>query len=341
MNIAFIIPTGVGCSIGGHAGDATPAAKLMASLVDKIILHPNVVNASDINEMPSNALYVEGSILDRFLEGAIELKEVCSNKVLVAVNPPKKAETINAVNAAKATIGLDVTIVELKTPLDMHGWITEQGIATGAATGVEELIVQVRELDFDALAIASPIQIPEGVALSYFREIGNKANPWGAIEAKVSRQVADALNKPVAHAPIECDDTKGDKELMEILYREVVDIRKAAEVCSSCYIHCVLKGLHRAPRIGKGISRDSLVALISPYGCVGRPHYACFSAGVPVISVLENTTLLKQRDDRIIYVANYLEAAGVVAALQSGVSLESVRLRNKNEEQNKSRNLLV
>lgn len=27
MNTVFIIPTGIGCKIGGHAGDATPAFK--------------------------------------------------------------------------------------------------------------------------------------------------------------------------------------------------------------------------------------------------------------------------------------------------------------------------
>ncbi|MEK0326305.1 MAG: DUF3326 domain-containing protein, partial [Nitrosopumilus sp.] len=78
MNVVMIIPTGIGCAIGGHAGDATPAAKLLAQTCEKLFLHPNVVNASDINEMPLNSLYVEGSILDRFLEGMIELQEVRS-----------------------------------------------------------------------------------------------------------------------------------------------------------------------------------------------------------------------------------------------------------------------
>ncbi len=326
MNIAFIIPTGLGCAIGGNAGDATPAAKLIAQVCDKLILHPNVVNASDINEMSSNALYVEGSILDRFLEGLIELQEVPSNKVLVAVSPPVKPETINAVNAAWATIGMDVEIVELKTPLVMRGWI-ENGVATGLAEGVEELILQVSDMRFDALAVASPIQVPDGVALKYFRDSCSCANPWGGIEARVSRQIADALNKPVAHAPIECEDTKHELELFEILSREVVDPRKAAEVCSSCYIHCILKGLHQAPRIGRGISRSSVSCLISPVGCVGRPHKACFEAGIPVIGVEENTTSMNDRDDRIIYVSNYLEAAGLALCISAGIRPNACRLR--------------
>ncbi|KKK55860.1 hypothetical protein LCGC14_3070320 [marine sediment metagenome] len=68
MKGIFIIPTGIGCEIGGHSGDANPSAKLVASVCDKLIIHPNVVNAADINEMTDNMLYVEGSILDRFLE---------------------------------------------------------------------------------------------------------------------------------------------------------------------------------------------------------------------------------------------------------------------------------
>jgi len=150
-------------------------------------------------------------------------------------------------------------------------------------------------------------------------------NPWGGIEAQVSRKIATALNKPVAHAPIECEDTKGDPALFNILYQEVVEQRKAAEVCSSCYIHCILKGLHTAPRIGPGINRSSVVCMVSPVGCIGPPHRACFDAGIPVIAVEENTTTRNERDDRIIYAANYLEAAGIVDCMAAGVQLEAVR----------------
>ena len=48
FNVCFLIPTGIGCEIGGHAGDGTPALRLIASACDKVITHPNAVNASDI-----------------------------------------------------------------------------------------------------------------------------------------------------------------------------------------------------------------------------------------------------------------------------------------------------
>ena len=135
FNIVLIIPTGLGAEIGGHAGDANPVAKLIASICDNLITHPNVVNASDINEMTENTLYVEGSILDRFLEGKIALKKVRSNKILVVGNSPVMNETINAVSAARVTIGLDAEIVELETPLRMIATKNGDGSASGEVSG--------------------------------------------------------------------------------------------------------------------------------------------------------------------------------------------------------------
>ena len=59
FNVVLLVPTGIGAEIGGHSGDAGPVARLLASACDNLITHPNVVNASDINELPENGLYVE------------------------------------------------------------------------------------------------------------------------------------------------------------------------------------------------------------------------------------------------------------------------------------------
>ena len=314
----MIIPTGIGCAIGGHAGDATPAAKLLASCCDKLILNPNVVNASDINEMPHNSLYVEGSILDRFLEGSVELKEVYRNKILVAINSPVQPETVNAVSAARATIGASIEIVELKTPLRMIGNF-KNDMATGDVTGWEELVDQVWEHDFDALAIASVIEVPEDVSLRYFEEGG--VNPWGGVEAKASKLIASKLDMPVAHAPVE----GSSKETQDAVFYSVVRPEMAAEAVSNCYLHCVLKGLHRAPRIGKGLSVEDIDIMISPSGCWGRPHYACVEAGIPIVMVKENSCVLGiQPSGDVIEVGNYLEAAGVISAMKAGVVISSI-----------------
>ena len=63
FNVIMLVPTGIGAKVGGHAGDATPAATLLSSVCDTLITHPNVLNASDIIQIPSNALYVEGSLI--------------------------------------------------------------------------------------------------------------------------------------------------------------------------------------------------------------------------------------------------------------------------------------
>jgi len=321
MNVVMIIPTGIGCEIGGHAGDATPAAKLLGACCDKLILHPNVVNASDINEMPPNALYVEGSILDRFLEGKIELQEVKHNRILLAVNSPVANHTINAVSAARATAGIDVKIIELKHPFIMKATM-EDDKASGEVGGWQQLVEQIERRSFDALALATFINVSEEVKRNYFKNGG--VNPWGGVEAKASHLIADAINKPVAHAPFE----EWGPQLLE--YNEVFDPRLAAEMVSTCFLHCVLKGLHKAPRIGKGISVEDVDCLVTPVGCWGRPHKACYVKDIPIIAVKENVPIavrikpLPSRD-AMIYVENYIEAAGLLMVMRAGISRESVR----------------
>ena len=48
FNVVLTVPTGIGAELGGHAGDAGPVAKLLAEVSDRLVLHPNVVNASDL-----------------------------------------------------------------------------------------------------------------------------------------------------------------------------------------------------------------------------------------------------------------------------------------------------
>ena len=120
-NIIAMIPTGIGCEIGGHAGDATPAMRLLGAVSNRLVLHPNCVNASDIIEMPDNALYVDGYQLDEFVAGRIGLQNRVGNKILVAINPPVKPDSINAVNAARSTLGVDAEIAEVEVAIDVAG----------------------------------------------------------------------------------------------------------------------------------------------------------------------------------------------------------------------------
>ncbi len=310
-------------------GMLPPAAKMIASVCDKLILHPNVVNGSDVNEMPSNALYVEGSMLDRFLEGKIELKETKQNKILVVVNKPASAYAVNGVSSVRATLGIDAKIVELREPFRMVGRINKDGTAGGDITGLQSLVDQVKEYEFDALAINTLIEVEAEVSLHYYKNGG--VNPWGGIEAIASKLITSALNKPVAHAPIQSET---DKELdKQDVFEFVCDPRIAPELISTCYIHCVLKGLHKAPRISKhhpgigmALSVNDIDVMVSPCGCWGRPHEACKKAGIPILSVKENSTVHGNFDNpTTIPVDNYLEAAGYIAAMGAGVMPASVR----------------
>ncbi len=321
MNTILIIPTGVGAEIGGHAGDGNPVAKLIASVSDTLITHPNVVNASDINEMTENTWYVEGSMLDRFIAGEIELRQPSYNKILVVVNAPVKNETINSVSAARATIGCDASIVELETPLKLLAGIVD-GKADGIVEGWEELVEQVRREDFDALAITTPIEIDKELAMVYLNK-GGGVNPWGGVEAKASKLISKMLNKPVAHAP--CGHTVDG-------FNDVVDPRLAAEMVSVSYLHCVLKGLHQAPRIApkvnsmRHMSIADIDVIVTPSTCYRNELVECVNRGIVVIGVDENTVEVGRRGSpEFTRVDNYLEAAGLIAALRVGLHWPSVR----------------
>ena len=320
MNVVFIVPTGIGAEIGGHSGDATPAAKLIASLCDKLFIHPNVVNASDINEMTENMLYVEGSILDRFLEGQIGLEEVYSNKMLLIVNKPIKPEIINAASAARVTVGASIEIVELETPLKMVASVVN-GKASGDIYNLDEVIQQVSRYSFDVLVVNTPIETDDDAVKNYL-QIDGGINIWGGVEAKLSKLMSEKLNKPVIHAPVE------NSEIFKT-FNEVVDPRKAAELVSVCYLHCCLKGGHIAPKISLKDSaywNTDIDFLVSPINVFGRPHMACIKAEIPVIAVEENRTVLKDKmPDNFIIAKNYLEVAGIISAKKAGVTLQSIR----------------
>jgi len=330
FNGVFIIPTGIGCKIGGHAGDATPAAKLIASCCDNLLVNPNVVNASDINEMSDNMWYTEGSIIDRFMWGLIDLYYPQANKVLVVVNKPVHYGTVNSVSAARTTIGLNAEILELEKEFKMMAKFGKHGEATGDVFGVEELAEQVNDYDFDALALHTEIEIEDREkALKYFKS-GKGVNPIGGVEALASKMVADLVNKPIAHSPIDTFTEEEDPEMFH-LFDGIAHPPLAAEYISNYYLQCILKGLWKAPRIclekeGPRLNVSDIDFMVSPYGCIGQPHEACLEFGIPVIVVKENSCIYnKSIPKEFIVVDTYWEAAGYIKCMDIGISPESVR----------------
>ena len=342
FNVVFLVPTGIGAEIGGHAGDAAPVARLISEACDNLILHPNVVNASDINEMPANSLYVEGSVITRLLMGTIGLVHTRSNRVLVLLSEHDDElfvnAAINAVSAARSSFGLECpAVIRLNAHLTMKAGFTNAGTAAGEVGGIGRLFELLDENrgDYDAVAISSVISVPEEFHEEYFNSGGKMVNPWGGVEAMLTHAVSDRFNVPSAHSPM--------LENRRIANQDygVVDPRLAAEAVSLTFFHSVLKGLHQSPRIVTDlrqlsepgvISSADISCLVIPYGCLGLPTLAALEQGIPVVAVKENhnlmendLTMLPWKSNQLYVVDNYWEAAGVLCSLRGGVAPEAVR----------------
>ena len=342
FNSVLLVPTGIGAAIGGHAGDATPVAQLLASVCDKLITHPNVVNASDINELPANGLYVEGSVISRLLMGAIGLQPVRGNRVLALVNSHPDAlfpaMAVNAVNAARASYGLICPrTIELDPPLTMRSQYTDSARAAGEVGDLSQVLdlLDKHRGEYDAVAISSVINVPFHYHGDYFRSDGSMVNPWGGVESMLTHTISSLYNVPSAHAPM-----LESQAAMEV-DTGIVDPRLAAEAISITFLQSVLKGLQKSPRIvtdqsamrdAHVLSVEDISCLVIPNGCLGLPTVAALEQGIPVIAVRENENLMKNDLSRLPWqegqfrlVDNYWEAVGVMAALKAGIDPVTVR----------------
>jgi hypothetical protein len=342
FNVALLVPTGIGAELGGHSGDAGPLARLMAGCCDCLITHPNVVNAADINELPSNGLYVEGSVISRLLQGTLGLQRVRSNRVMVVIDahpdPIFTELSINSVSAARSAMGLDCPlVVTMEDRTIMRALYSKSGRAAGRIEYLERLceVLEAHRSEFDAVAVTSLVQVPDRMHASYFEPASDMINPWGGVEAMLTHAISMLFDVPSAHSPMMTSN-----EVMN-LDVGIVDPRKSAEVVSSTYLHCILKGLHQSPRIVSGapvhgdaslMTAADISCLVIPDGCVGLPTLAALEQGIPVIAVKENRNCMQNRLEDLPFapgqlycVENYLEAVGVLAALREGVSVSSVR----------------
>lgn len=341
FNAALVVPTGIGAEIGGHAGDAGPVARLLAQICDTLVLHPNVVNASDLNEMPSNSLYVEGSVLTRLLMGTAGLSPVRSNRILVVIDAHRDELFVNAavntVSAARSAYGVSAEIVCLDPPVELRARYSPSGRAAGSVEQLEGLcrLLEERKGTYDAVALSSVIDVPHDFHQDYFDAAGEMVNPWGGVEAMLTHTLSSMYNVPTAHSPM--------FESREIANMDpgIVDPRMAAEAVSATFLQCTLKGLRQSPRIvtdPHAMSRrgvftvEDVSCLVIPDGCLGLPTLAALEQGIPVVAVRENRnvmrndlTLLPWSPGQFHVVENYWEAAGVLAALKAGISPDSVR----------------
>jgi hypothetical protein len=355
FTIVHVVPTGIGATIGGFAGDASPATSVIAEVADRVITHPNVLNSWDFYGGRDNVLYVEGYILDSFLMGKTILKPVRSNAVGVVIDKTDDGavnEVLNVINAVRTVYGISI-LGYCVTEHPIRGRVIEsrKGGFTGVIENPEALIKASQRLinkGAKALAITSNlVDVPPAALEKHFE--GKGPNPMGGVEAVISHLVSYYFSCPAAHAPM-----FGIK--LPQYKSRVVDPRAAGEWVSLTGLPCVLLGLSKTPRpinkasafdtqstavtkpmdsirgsMGEVISVDDVSAVVMPSSSLGGiPALVAEKRNIPLIAVEENETVLSIRSEdlrlkNVIQTSNYLEATGVLAAIKAGINWRTAR----------------
>ncbi len=332
----FIIPTGIGCEIGGFAGDALPAAKLLASASGCLITHPNVMNGGSLSEKNKDIFYVEGYSLDRFAKGEIGLKSVKKQKIGIIFDSSIEHELLmrhlQVADACVATLGIDVeSYVLTKKPLGILIDHESQGISQGLIENPDTLIeAGERLIDKGITAIAIVAKFPDNMNLTEtnsYRE-GKGIDPIAGVEAIISHLISKFLKVPCAHAPA----------LSPIELNENLDPRAASEEIGYTFLPSVLIGLSKAPDLIELTDNNEnitlhpshLESIVAPSGALGGEGVlACIERGLNIISVRNKNTLNINNHNlnypKIIEVANYYEAAGLILALREGINPKSIQ----------------
>jgi len=331
----LVIPTGIGCELGGYAGDGLPAARLLAAASGCLITHPNVMNAASLYWSDRRIHYVEGWSLDRFAAGELALAPVARQRVGllldVAIEPELQLRHRQVADACRASLGLSIgPVLETEAPLGVSLRQGPSGASWGSLERPDALLrAGERLVAAGATAIAVVARFPDDPAsesLAAYRA-GSGVDALAGAEAVISHLLVRHLGIPCAHAPA----------LAPLAPDPALDPRAAAEELGHTFLPCVLVGLSRAPdlrpepAVGASLlhGRD-LGAVVVPAGALGgEAVLACAERGVPVISVVGNACVLEVGAAALgletIPVAGYAEAAGVVLALREGIDPASLR----------------
>lgn len=330
----LIVPTGIGAAIGGYAGDALPVARAIAQVADTVITHPNVMNGAQLYWPLPNALYVEGYGLDQFAAGRWGLRPVHRNRIGLlldaAIEEPMRWRHLQAADAARATLGLDVA--ESQTT-DAPVGVTLQTAASGATwgtianpgtllRGAEQLIAR------GADAIAVVVRFPDdedSEALQNYRQ-GQGVDPLAGAEAIISHLIVRTFQVPCAHAPA----------LSPLPLDPTLAPKSAAEEIGHTFLPCVLAGLSRAPQLvtspvlsGQDIWRNQVDAVIAPATAFGGSGLLSFAGTrAQMIAVEANHTALAVTPETLglqaVRVPSYLAAIGAIAAHKAGIAPQSL-----------------
>lgn len=302
---AFIIPTGIGASIGGYAGDASFWARKLSQKC-KLIVNPNVVNAACFSGITDNMLYVEGYSLDEFFKGNLNLVESFNNRVGVVFDKSIPEDVlnvhINTINAVKTVYGIDIVSYEITDlPVGVSFFVNESGVSVGNVDNLLTLKKAANKLiQKGAEAIAVVCHFPEDESCDYENGIG--VDPVGGVEAIISHYISKEFNLPCAHAPAFSDIS---------VSTNIVSPKCAAEYITPTFLPCILLGLDKAPmfsKISEGININDLDFLTVPYNSLGSiPVLEMLKRNKTVFAIKENSTVLNVDSLNFIKNSNLIE----------------------------------
>ena len=335
--VMLIVPTGIGASVGGYAGDALPVARAVSQVCDRLITHPNVMNGAQLYWNLPNVLYTEGYALDQFAAGNWNLRPVHQNKIGLLIDsgtePDLITRQLQAANATKATLGLTLTdYVLTDEPLNVGLKTAASGATWGTVGNPDSLLRAADKLihQAGATAIAVIARFPEDLvesdALQNYRQ-GQGVDPLAGAEAVISHLIVRQFQIPCAHAPA----------LMPLDLDASLSPKSSAEELGHTFLPCVLVGLSRAPQFVKAgslghltdLNRTCVDALILPESACGGSALLHFSqTSTQIITVRENQTRMQVPPSALGITArsveSYLEAIGVLVASRAGISPDAI-----------------
>ena len=286
---AFIIPTGVGASIGGFAGDASKWARKLAKQYN-LIVNPNTVNAACFSGITENMLYTEGFTLDEFFKGNLRLLPSINNRIGVVFDKSIPTNVlnvhINTINAVKTVYDINVIDYEITDEsVGVEFFIDNSGCSMGNVSNLITLKKATQKLvNKGCNAIAIVCHFPEDQGTDYANGIG--VDPVGGVEAIISHYISKEFKLPCAHAPAFSDIS---------ISTDIVDKRCSAEYITPTFLPCILIGLHQAPQISEkeGYSIDNLEFLVYPANSLGGiPVLEMLKRNKKVYAIKENSTVL-------------------------------------------------
>ncbi len=351
----LIIPTGIGCALGGFAGDAIPTARLLASASGCLITHPNVLNGASLYWPDKRIEYVEGFALDLFSTGAISLRPVREQRIGILLDSgletDLKTRHLQVADSCRTTLGLNIgPVAYTEFPLSIE---LSQGVSGASWGNIREphiLINAAKKLiNLGATAIAIISRFPDdenSEQLDSYRK-GKGVDALSGAEAIISHLIMKHCLVPCAHTP----------GLLPLPLDKDLDPRSMAEEIGHTFLPSVLVGLSRAPDLVP-LEMDQNINAISPrnhdptdiridqIGAVvipdsafgGETVMACMERNIPVVAVSNPCVLSVNakslgldlsneggNEFKVIHASNYVEAAGILLSLREGINLSSLK----------------